>query len=156
MIRGWFSLVKNTITKYGIVDSDIFDFDETGFMMGIISTGIVVTSTERLSNTKLVQPSNLEWITVIQGVNAKGWTVPPYIIVSGKYHLSTWYQNSTLPHDWVHQSTMRQDYLSSKLGSGLLTKLLTIFISFLGLCITITTRIFANCFYDMVGFSSPY
>jgi hypothetical protein len=62
--------VKNTITKYGIVDSDIFNFDETGFMMGIISTGMVVTSAERLSNTKLVQPGNREWVTVIQGVNA--------------------------------------------------------------------------------------
>jgi hypothetical protein len=81
--------VKNTITKYGIVDSDIFNFDETGFMMGIISTGMVVTSAERLSNTKLVQPGNREWVTVIQGVNAQGWTIPPYIIVSGKYHLST-------------------------------------------------------------------
>lgn len=81
--------MKNTITKYGIVDSDIFNFDETGFMMGIISTGMVVTSAERLSNTKLVQPGNREWVTVIQGVNAQGWTVPPYIIVSGKYHLST-------------------------------------------------------------------
>jgi hypothetical protein len=27
--------------------------------------------------------------------------VPPFIIVSGKYHLSTWYQNSPLPPDWV-------------------------------------------------------
>jgi hypothetical protein len=57
--------------------------------MGIISTGMVVTSAERLSNTKLVQPGNREWVTVIQGVNAQGWTIPPYIIVSGKYHLST-------------------------------------------------------------------
>jgi hypothetical protein len=38
---------------------------------------------------------------VIQGVNALGWTVPPFIIISGKYHLSTWYQNSPLPPDWV-------------------------------------------------------
>lgn len=60
VIHGWFSLVKNIITKYGIVDSDIFNFDKTGFMMGIISTGMVVTSAERLSNTKLVQPGNRE------------------------------------------------------------------------------------------------
>jgi hypothetical protein len=50
---------------------------------------MVVTSTERLSNTKLVQPGNWEWVTVIQGVNAQGWTVPPSIIVSGKRELRT-------------------------------------------------------------------
>lgn len=32
--------------KFGIVESDIYNFDKTGFMMGIISTGIVVTSAE--------------------------------------------------------------------------------------------------------------
>jgi hypothetical protein len=100
-IRAWFALVKNVVAKYGVVDADIYNFDETGFMMGVISTGMVVTSAERRSGVKLVQPGNREWVTVIQGVNALGRTVPPFIIVSGKYHLSTWYQNSPLPPDWV-------------------------------------------------------
>ena len=96
VIQAWFSLVKNTIAKYGIMESDIYNFDETGFMMGIISTGTVVTSTERRSNTKMVQPGNREWVTVIQGVNSEGWVVPLFIIVSGKFHLLSWYQNSIL------------------------------------------------------------
>ena len=100
-IRAWFRLVKNMIVKYGVVDADMYNFDETGFAMGVITTGIVVTNAERRAQAKLVQPGNREWITVIQGVNATGWTVPPYIIVSGKFHLSTWYQNHTLPRDWV-------------------------------------------------------
>ena len=54
VISSWFTLVQNTIAKYGIVESDIYNFNETGFIMGIISTGIVVTSVERRSNTKLV------------------------------------------------------------------------------------------------------
>jgi hypothetical protein len=101
IIRGWFSLVQNTITKYGISEYDIYNFDETGFMMGIISAGMIVTRVERRSNTKLVQPGNREWTTVIQGINSQGWAIPPFIIVAGKYHLSSWYQNSTLPKDWV-------------------------------------------------------
>jgi hypothetical protein len=31
--RGWFRLVQNTIAKYGIRSDDIWNFDETGFMM---------------------------------------------------------------------------------------------------------------------------
>ena len=99
LVREWFTLVRNTKAKYGIQEDDIYNFDETGFMMGVMSTDMVVTSSDRHSNTKLVQPGNREWIIVIQGVNSQGWTVPPFIIVSGKYHLSTWYKNSPLPRD---------------------------------------------------------
>ena len=65
IIRGWFALVYNTIVKYGIEESDIYNFDETGFMMGVILTGMVVTSADKYSNVKLAQPGNREWITVI-------------------------------------------------------------------------------------------
>ncbi|KAJ3482685.1 hypothetical protein NLG97_g7505 [Lecanicillium saksenae] len=101
VIRGWFTLVHNTVAKYGIAEPDIYNLDETGFMMGVISTGMVVTSADKRSNAKLAQPGNREWVTVIQGVNSQGWTVPPFIIVSGKFHLSSWYENSPLPQDWV-------------------------------------------------------
>jgi hypothetical protein len=43
VIRGWFQLVENTKAKYGIQDEDTYNFDESGFMMGIISTRAVVT-----------------------------------------------------------------------------------------------------------------
>jgi hypothetical protein len=38
---------------------------------------------------------------VIQGINATGWAIPPFIIVQGKYHLSSWYEGSPLPKNWV-------------------------------------------------------
>jgi len=68
---------------------DIYNFDETGFMMGQITPTMVVTSSDRKGKPKLAQPGNREWVTVIQGVNSQGWTVPPFIIVKGKYHLSS-------------------------------------------------------------------
>lgn len=70
-------------------------------MMGVISTAMVVTSSERRGKAKSKQPGNREWATVIQGVNATGWAIPPFIIVKGRYHLFSWYENSPLPKDWV-------------------------------------------------------
>lgn len=105
MIWGWFHLVRNTIAKYGISESDIYNFDETGFMMGVISTGIVVTSAERRGRPRLVQQGNREWVTVIQGINSQGWTIPPFIVVAGQYHLSAWYDDRSLPSDWVIATT---------------------------------------------------
>jgi hypothetical protein len=101
LIRGWFELVRNTILKYGIEEADIYNFDETGFMMGVISTAMVVTSSDGRMKVKKVQPGNREWVTVIQGVNSQGWAVPPFIIVAGKNHLASWYQNSGFPPSWV-------------------------------------------------------
>ncbi|EGU86904.1 hypothetical protein FOXB_02578, partial [Fusarium oxysporum f. sp. conglutinans Fo5176] len=43
VIRNWFRLVENIITKYGIDLADIYNFDETGFIMGFIASGMVVT-----------------------------------------------------------------------------------------------------------------
>jgi hypothetical protein len=100
-INAWFSLMQNTVAKYGITDEDFYNFDETGFQMGVISTGKVITSSERVSNAKLVQPGNRQWVTVIQGVSAVGICIPPFIIVAGQFHLSTWYKESPLPRDWV-------------------------------------------------------
>jgi hypothetical protein len=43
IIRNWFRLLENVIAKYGIRSDDIYNFDETGFMMGMISTRKVAT-----------------------------------------------------------------------------------------------------------------
>ena len=100
IITQWFELVRNTIAKYGIQDGDIYNFDEVGFLMGIISAGMVVTASERRTRPKSVQPGNREWVTVIQGVNAEGWAIPPFVIFKGQLHLSAWYSDD-VPCDWV-------------------------------------------------------
>ena len=101
VIQGWFSLVENIKAKYGILDDDTYNFDEAGFIIGQISTGAVVTASERRGRPKAVQPGNREWTTVIQGINAKGWAIPPFIIFKAHYHLSAWYKEEDLPQDWV-------------------------------------------------------
>ena len=53
VISGWFALVQNVKAKYGIVEDDIYNFDETGFMMGIIFAGMVVTTSDGLGRAKL-------------------------------------------------------------------------------------------------------
>ena len=32
----WFIFIRNIIAKYGIFESDIYNFDETGFLIGIL------------------------------------------------------------------------------------------------------------------------
>jgi predicted patatin/cPLA2 family phospholipase len=72
LLSRWFELVEQTKAKYGICDEDVYNFDEAGFMMGKITTQLVVTASERRGRPKAVQPGNREWVTVIQGINAAG------------------------------------------------------------------------------------
>jgi hypothetical protein len=100
LIRSWFELVEQTKAKYGILDEDVYNFDEAGFMMGKITTQLVVTGSERRGRPKAIQPGNREWTTVIQGINAAGWAIPPFIIFAGQHHLSAWYEED-IPRDWA-------------------------------------------------------
>jgi DDE superfamily endonuclease/Tc5 transposase DNA-binding domain len=97
VIGEWFRLVHNVKAKYGILDEDIYNFDEASFQMGVIGSARVVTSSEARSRPKPVQPGNHEWVSIIQGVNSMGWTIPPYVIFKGEQHLSAWYEDNYLP-----------------------------------------------------------
>jgi hypothetical protein len=72
VIRGWVQLVENTKAKYGIQDEDTYNFDESGFMMGVISTEAVITDSDCREQPKTVKQGNREWTMVIQGINTTG------------------------------------------------------------------------------------
>jgi hypothetical protein len=84
IIRDWFSLVQKTILQYGIGPDDIYNFDETGFTMGLIATAKVVTRREYYGRRALLQPGNREWVTAIECINSSGWALPPCVIFKGK------------------------------------------------------------------------
>jgi hypothetical protein len=98
-IRAWFKLVQDTCQTYGILDEDIYNFDETGFMMGIASTSKVITSSDTIGRATVIQPGDREWVTAIECINASGWCLPPFVILKGKLHQASWYK--ALPPDWV-------------------------------------------------------
>ncbi len=61
----WFYSVKATRIKYGILNEDTFNFDKTGFMIGMVLLQLVVTRSHRRSQLKLVQLGVWTWTTVI-------------------------------------------------------------------------------------------
>ncbi|KFY26191.1 hypothetical protein V491_01420 [Pseudogymnoascus sp. VKM F-3775] len=102
IIGDWFKLIRNTVAKYGIQEEDIYNFDEAGFLMGMIATAKVVTSSESRNLPKATQPGNREWVSIIQGINSYGSSIPPFIIFKGATHLSSWYNDDVqLPRNWV-------------------------------------------------------
>jgi hypothetical protein len=80
-LNTWFQLVSNMRAKYGILDCDFYNFDETGFMMGQICPSMVVTRSDRRGRSKSIQPGNGEWATAITCISGDSWDVPPFLIV---------------------------------------------------------------------------
>jgi hypothetical protein len=105
LIGAWFRLVENMRAKYGVVDGDFYNFDETGFAIGLITPGMVVTRADRRGRAKGIQPGNREWATAIICVNGEGWDVPPFLAVKGVNHLANWYSETDLPRNWVIKPT---------------------------------------------------
>jgi len=105
VIEGWFRLVANMRAKYGIQDCDFWNFDETGFMMGMISPAMVVTRADRHGRSKAIQPGNREWATAIVCINGEGQNIPPFLIIQGVNHLAPWYTESGLPSNWPIKPT---------------------------------------------------
>jgi len=93
IIRPWFERFAATLQEYGIVNSDIYNFDKTGFAIGLGSGGSskAVTS-ESCGRITVIQPGNRLWTTVIECVNSSGWSIPPFVILEGKIHMQSWYQ----------------------------------------------------------------
>jgi len=101
VIRDWFQRVQKFKAEYGILDEDTYNFDESRFMIGMISTGAVVTGANSQQRPKTLQQGNHEWVTAIQGIGATGWAIPPFLIFAGSHHPTTWYTAEDLPRDWV-------------------------------------------------------
>jgi hypothetical protein len=100
-IRAWFETYKSNRDKYGIVEDDIYNFDETGFGMGMLSPNtMVVTSSDRSAKPRVIQPGSRIWTTVIATVSATGWALPPYILFRGKQPQHGW-GHLGVPGDWV-------------------------------------------------------
>jgi hypothetical protein len=94
----WFDLVQITIQQYGILTDDIYNFDETGFAMGLCATHKVVTRSEYYGRRSVLQPGNHEWVTAIESISASGWALPPTLIFKSKQYNQAWFKD--LPYDW--------------------------------------------------------
>ena len=120
IIGEWFNLVQKTIIQYGIHPDDIYNFDETGFAMGLTSTARVITRAEYYGRRSCLQPGNREWVTVIECINASGWVLSPCIIFKGKVYIEGWFND--LPDNWRFEVSPN-GWTSDEIGLRWLQKL---------------------------------
>jgi hypothetical protein len=118
VIQEWYDRLECVIQEKGIAVEDIWNFDETGFRIGIGKDQWIIT---REKMKKLFTPSNTntEYVTLVEAISAGGETIPPLIIMTGKVIMEGWfdytekgsfigisesgYINDELAYRWIQQ-----------------------------------------------------
>ncbi|EKV14739.1 Transposon, putative [Penicillium digitatum Pd1] len=116
VVERWFEDYKQVITEHGICQQDIYNFDETGFQIGVGRDQFIIT---RHPKKKPCNGSvtNRESVTVLEAVSADGFVCPPLIVLSARQVLLPWfdaidsdehlavtdtgYINDTLAYQWI-------------------------------------------------------
>jgi hypothetical protein len=84
-------------------------------MMGKIMAQLVVTGSERRGRPKGLQPGNREWATLIAAINAGGWAILPFLILTSQYNLSARYEDAAIPREWA-TAVSDNGWTNNKLG----------------------------------------
>ena len=58
------------MTKYKILEKNIYNFNKMGFLMDQIDIIIIITNSDKIKNPKLAQSGNHEYIIIIIKVNS--------------------------------------------------------------------------------------
>ena len=58
-------LVWNVIIKYNIFNSNIYNFNETGFFMGMLNHAKIIITSNYKNKLCIKQFGNYEWISII-------------------------------------------------------------------------------------------
>lgn len=91
IIKQRLNMVLEAIQEHSIHEDDIWNFDETGFAMGLYTTSKVITAAERSERPHTVVQGNREWVTIIECVGSNGCFIPPVVILKGTEHQASWY-----------------------------------------------------------------
>ncbi|ERF72127.1 hypothetical protein EPUS_02918 [Endocarpon pusillum Z07020] len=92
LISNWFERFRALREAYGVFDDDIWNFDETGFRIGVGKSQWIVTSSHAKRHY-LVSDNNREYVTAIEAVSATGIVIKPMLILPGKVHLERFYRD---------------------------------------------------------------
>ncbi|CEJ58354.1 hypothetical protein PMG11_07013 [Penicillium brasilianum] len=89
--REWFNSYQETITQHGITADDIWNFDETGFNIGVAKDQWIITREPKRQISGGFS-TNREYATAIEAVLATGSTIAPVVILSAKILLQRWFE----------------------------------------------------------------
>ncbi|TKA66365.1 hypothetical protein B0A49_07680, partial [Cryomyces minteri] len=91
-IEAWFLSLCQLLHEFGISEGDMYNYDESGFMVDYgRSQWIVTKAPDRQSY--LASSQNRETVTVGETISGDGEALPPLVVLPGQLHLEGWINN---------------------------------------------------------------
>jgi hypothetical protein len=87
-----FKEFNDAIVRYGINPADIYNMNETGFRIRVITRRTVITHLSTKA-VYLADPDNRESLTAVETVCADGSTIPLMLILKGDVLLERYFEN---------------------------------------------------------------
>ena len=99
-IQQWFKSYKKIVDENGILPGDTYNFDESGFRIGVGGNQWIVIL---LHNKRVAAPTeqNRDFITLIEAISGDGVDLPPALVMNAKNFLHHHFQNTELPSDYL-------------------------------------------------------
>lgn len=92
LLMEYFKIYKEVVDKFGILPEDQWNFDETGYRMGIGREDWVISvDAGRRIYSKC--PANRESLTGMECINGVGEDIPPLLILTGIQRFAPWFNN---------------------------------------------------------------
>ena len=83
---------KSVVDEFGILPGDQWNFDETGYRMGIAREDWII-SVDVLQRIYSKCSDNRESLTAMECINGDGSDIPPMLILTGSQQLMPWFNN---------------------------------------------------------------
>ena len=99
-IRHWFEKYLQVCQQYNIQPGALYNFDETGFRIGIGRNQWIITR-DPSRQAYLPTLTNRELVTVCEAISGDGAVLPPMIIVPGVIHQQSWYTATSIPGNYL-------------------------------------------------------
>jgi hypothetical protein len=116
----YFELLRSKISQYNIKPRHMYNMDEKGFMLGVLTRSKRVFSRRMYENGKIkahIQDGSREWITLLACICADGTALDPAIIYqSASSSLQDSWLQAFEPNDRVYFSSSSSGWTNNNIG----------------------------------------
>lgn len=125
IIEAWFTRLKVQVDLLGILKEDVYNFDETGFSIGVGRSQWIITRDPK-RRSWIPSDSNRLHITVGETVSGNGQVLPLFVILPGVIIQDRWfdhlededivgvsefgYNNDLLMYDYIQHFNRQSEY----------------------------------------------
>jgi hypothetical protein len=106
LLQEWFELFQ-MLRDEGAEDCDIWNMDETGFRIGVISQSSLVVTRKAVKAAYMANPEDRTLVTSVECVSVDGRVIPPLAILPNKVFLP-----------WFHPNQVPDEYQTAYLEAG--------------------------------------